>query len=111
MKVEELKLYNKYKNINIPNRELIYIGISKDSYYYWFLFKSKNNELSIQQLNQYIFDLDKIDKIVNDLNLETLTKYGNKYIKGYEWSFGSKEQIEKYIKPDLKNKLYNIINR
>jgi hypothetical protein len=108
MKVEDLKLYNKYKNINIPNRELIYIGISKDSYYYWFLFKSKNNELSIQQLNQYIFDLDKI---VNDLNLETLTKYGNKYIKGYEMCFGSKEQIEKYIKTLLKNKLNNIINR
>jgi hypothetical protein len=106
MKVKELKLYNKYKNINNPNKELIYIGISNN--YYFFLYKTVYNT-SFSFLKRYGFDPDKI---VNDLSLETfIHKNGNKYIKGYDYAFYLKEHIEIYFKQHLKDKLKNIINR
>ncbi len=106
MKAEELKLYNRYKNIIFPNIDLIYIGIDGHNWY-WFLYK--NDYLSVLDLINYGFDPDKI---VKDLNLETfIDKNGGKYIKGYFWVNYSKEQIESYLKPILKDKLNKIINR
>ena len=105
MKAEELKLYNKYRNINYPNREFIYIG----NYYkdYCFLFKYSNIKFSYLKNNGF-----DPDKIVKDLNLEVyFDKYGIKSIKGYSLNFYSKKSVEMYFKLDLKNKLKNIINR
>mgnify|MGYP006935472601 CR=1 FL=1 len=108
MKPEELKLYNKYKDINNPNRELIYVGINNENYYS-FLFKNENFNTTFSYLKY--FGLDP-DKIVKDLNLETfINEDGNKYIKGYEWEFYVKKRIETYFKPHLKDKINNIINR
>ena len=108
MKVEKLKLYQKYKNINNPNKELIYIG--NDQYNcYWFLYKNKNYSVLFSVLEFRGLDPDKI---VNDLSLETfIHKNGNKYIKGYDYAFYLKKSIENYFKPNLKDKLNNIINR
>ena len=108
MKLEELKLYSKYKNINNPNIEYIYIGIDKDDGY-WFLYKYENTKTYFSTLKRYGFDSDKI---VNDLNLEIVVySSDNKYIKGYDWKYCTKQHIEKHFKPILKDKLKNIINR
>jgi hypothetical protein len=117
MKVKQLKLYNKYKDIgDTPNKEFIYVGVDNENDY-CFLFKNKDNhgdidiDTAISTLNHYGLDPDKI---VNDLNLETFIKYDNdlyKYIKGYDILFCKKEYIENYLKPILKDKLNNIINR
>jgi hypothetical protein len=106
MKVEQLKLYNKYKHINNPDREFIYIGNDNDGDY-WFLFKNSNH-LSFSSLKDYGFNPSQI---VKDLNLEIINRYGEKCIKGYSWEIYSKKDIEKYFKPILKDKLKNIINR
>jgi len=96
MKVEELKLYNKYKNINDSNTEYIYVGIDNENKY-WFLFKNEYYNSSFIFLKHYGFDPDKI---VKDLNLETfIDENGKKCIKGYSWVFYKKERIEKYFKP------------
>jgi hypothetical protein len=108
MKIEELKLYGKYKSMEFPDKELIYIGIDNANEY-WFLFKEKNNSVLLSDLENYGFNPNKI---INDLNLETHTnKFGFKYIKGYVDCFYSKKHAEKYLKPFLKDKLNNIINR
>ena len=108
MKVEQLKLYNKYKDIDEKNIEYIYIGV--DNYGdYWFIFKNKNNNISFPRLNNYGFNPDKI---VKDLNLEIdIDHYGDKYIKGYCWNRCSKQYIETSFRPFLKDKINNIINR
>jgi hypothetical protein len=94
MKVEKLKLYNKYKNINYPDIEFIYIGIDKHKNY-CFLFKTNKN-LLFSILKSYGFDPDKI---VTDLNLETFIKRGgDKCIKGYWVFYFSKEDIEYGLK-------------
>jgi len=109
MKVEELKLYNKYKDIEEPNRELIYIGNGNNKDYYCFLRKDENDYAYLLSLNHNGLNPDKI---INDLNLETfINEYGEKCIKGYSWFFYKKERIEKYVKPILKDKLNNILNR
>ena len=109
MKIKELKLYNKFKYINVSNKEFIYIGNGDNNYFYWFIYKNNNYNISFSLLKRYGFDPDKI---VKELNLETgFDVYGNKYIKGYCFTFYSKQQIEKYVKPLLKDKLNNIINR
>jgi hypothetical protein len=108
MKVKQLKLYNKYKNIDYTTIEFIYIGID-DDFEHWFLFNTEIYPILISHLKLYGFDPDKI---VNDLNLETfINKDGEKCIKGYSWEIYSKEDTEKYFKPILKDKLKNIINR
>ena len=108
MKVENLKLYNKYKNINYPTIELIYVVIDNENYY-TFLYKNQDFDISFSYLKDYGLDLDKI---VKDLNIETfINKNGNKLIKGYDVFFYSKEYIKKYLKLILKDKLKNIINR
>jgi hypothetical protein len=105
MKVKELKLYNKYKHINI--QEYIYIGIGNNGFY-WFLYENNNYKISFSLLKCYGFDPDKITK---DLNLETYVNEYGEYIKEYSFIYYSKQQIEKYFKPILKDKLYNILNR
>ena len=108
MKVEQLKLYNKYKHIDNPNIEYIYVGIDNQNKY-WFLYKSKDFNLWFSTLKDYGLDPDKI---VKDLNLEIcFNEYGEKYIKGYYFTFCTKEEFEIYFKPILKDKLNNIINR
>ena len=108
MKPEQLKLYNKYKNIIYPDIEYIYIGVDKDGFY-WFLYKVENVESLVSTLKHFALNPDKI---IKDLNLKTfINKYGNKYIKGYDWEFYAQKQIETYFKPHLKDKINNIINR
>jgi hypothetical protein len=108
MEVEELKLYNKYQNIDIPHIEFIFIGIDKNNYY-CFLYKKKNYNLSFLYLKRYGLNPNKI---VKDSNLETyVNKYGDKCIKGCDYFWYEKEKIEKYLKPILKDKLDNITNR
>ena len=110
MRIEQLKLYNKYKNINInnPNIEYIYIGFDKQNSY-CFLYKIEDYNLSFTFLKHYGFEPDKI---VKELNLEIFyNKYGDKYIKGYCYNWYKKEKIEKYLKPYLKDKINNILNR
>ena len=106
MKPEQLKLYNKYKNINYPTIEFIYIGITNN--HYIFLYKNEIINLSFSNLNVYGLNPDKIAK---DLNLEIVKKYGNKYITCYYLLSYSKEYIETNLKPILKDKLNNILNR
>ena len=109
MKPEELKLYNKYKNINIPDRELIYIGIDNEDGDFWFLFKHKEQDISFSTLKQFVFNPEQI---VKDLNLETYIEHnGDKCIKGYYCTWFAKEYVEKNFKPILKDKLNNLINR
>ena len=108
MKVEQLKLYNKYKDIDKPDKEFIFIGIVNEDYY-CFLYKYENYNSLFSRLRRYILDPDKI---VKDLNLETgVYSDGNKYIKGYDWICYSKENIEIFLKPLLKDKINNILNR
>ena len=108
MKVEELKLYNKYKNINNPDIELIYIGINVYNRY-CFLFKNENYKLSFLPLINHGLNPDKI---VKDLNLEIgFFKNGHNYFKGYDIIWFSKKDIENYFKPHLKDKINNILNR
>jgi hypothetical protein len=105
MKAENLKLYNKYKHIN--NQESIYIGIGNNGFY-WFIYKNNNYNISFSILKRYGFDPEQI---VKDLNLETYNNGYGGYIKEYEWFFFSKEYIETQLKPILKDKLNNILNR
>jgi hypothetical protein len=114
MKVEELKLYNIYKDIDETNDidekniEYIYIGITNDNYY-WFLYKNENSIISYSLLDHYGFDPNKI---IKNLNLETgFYVDGCKYITGYDLDFFTKQSVEKYLIPNLKDKLKNIINR
>ena len=108
MKVKELKLYNKYKNINNPDKEYIYIGIGNNGFY-WFLNENEDYNLLFTYLKNNGFDPDKI---IKDLNLETYTNIvGIKYIKGYNIFFYSKYDIKTYFKPILKDKINNILNR
>jgi hypothetical protein len=104
----ELKLYGKYKHINNPDKEFIYIGNDNDSDY-WFLYKNENSIISFSSLKDYGFNPSQI---IKDLNLEIIIDgSGNKYIKEYKYIFYSKQQIEINLKPLLKDKLKNIINR
>jgi hypothetical protein len=105
MKVEELKLYNKYESIFNPSKKLIYIGIYNDKYI--FLYKNTLS-ISFNNLKRAGFDPEQI---VKDLNLQTEVSKGKSFIKGYFWVNYSKEQIESFFKPMLKDKLKNIINR
>ena len=108
MKVEELKLYNKYKNTERSNTEYIYIGVNNDGFY-CFLYKNENSIISYSLLDYYGFDPNKI---IKNLNLETgFYADGNKYITGYDLDFFTKQSVEKYFKPILKDKLNNILNR
>jgi hypothetical protein len=94
MKIEQLKLYNKYRNVNYPDIELIYIGIDNENQY-WFLTKKKNYNIPFSDLT--FFNLNP-DKIVKGLNLETGINYnGEKYIKYYYWIAYSKERVENYF--------------
>jgi hypothetical protein len=102
MKPEQLKLYHKYRNINNSDKELIYIGIDNENEY-WFLYKTEKYTSSLSLL---IDNGLNPDKIVTDLNLETLiNRYGEKSIKGYGWYAYSKENVETSIQPILKDKI------
>jgi hypothetical protein len=110
MDINNLKLYNKYKDINNPNTEFIYIGIDNEGDY-WFLYKTENANANTYFAKLKYNGLDP-DKIVKELNLETFI-YGDsfKFIKGYDYTYCSKEYIEINLKPLLKDKLNNILNR
>ena len=107
MKPEQLKLYNKYKDKNYPEIEYIYIGIDSDNEYYWFIYKDEC-DLFFHTLELYGFNPHKI---VNDLNLEIININNFNYIKGYNWEICPKHFVETNLKPILKDKLNNIINR
>ena len=108
MKIKELKLYNKYKDKNYPEIELIYIGIDNENDY-WFLYKHKDYNLSLARLKLYGLDPDKI---VKKLNLDIVIDVnGYKCIEGYNVLWYKKEDIEINFKPILKDKLKNILNR
>ena len=108
MKPKELKLYNKYQYFDIPHIEFIFIGVDNEEYY-WFIYKNENYSVYLPMLKYNGFDPEKI---VEDLNIETYVDVdGNKFIKEYDYTFYSKEVIEQYLKPILKDKLDNIINR
>jgi hypothetical protein len=108
MKVEELKLYNIYKDMDIPNREYIYIGIDFTDDH-CFLYKHEDFNILFLLLKDYGLDPDKIAK---DLNLEIfIDEFNYKYIKGCDFVSFSEEIVEIYFKPILKDKLKNIINR
>ena len=108
MNLNKLKLYNKYKNINFPNKELIYIGVDNENDY-WFLYKYENTNAYFSTLKYNGFDTDKIAK---ELNLEIfIDRCDDKYFNGYYFGWYKKEYIEINLKPILKNKLNNIINR
>jgi hypothetical protein len=96
MKVEDLELYGTYKNTRNLKKELIYIGIGNNGFYF-FIYKNENANASFLYLKY--FGLNP-DKIVNELNLEIyFNKNGDKFIKGYDWISYSKEYIEIYLKP------------
>jgi hypothetical protein len=95
-KVEDLKLYGKYKNPNKSSREYIFIGIDKDGDYQ-FLTEGGNLYVLFSHLKYYGFNPDKI---VKDLNLETfINEDGEKCIKGYYYAYYSKGHVENYLKP------------
>ena len=109
MKIEQLKLYNKYIDIE-DNIEYIYIGIGNNNYY-CFLYKNENHKQWFSTLNSYGFDSNEIVKELNleiiDINVVNVIKY----IKGYSLNCFSKKEVENYLKPILKDKLKNILNR
>ena len=108
MKPQDLKLYNKYKHINNSDTGYIFIGVD-DENDYWFLYKDQDFDISFYYLKDYGLDPDKI---VNNLNLETfIDEDGYKYIKGYNYVFYTKDYIEEFFKPILKDKINNILNR
>ena len=108
MKIKDLKLYDKYKKINNSDTGYIFIGVD-DENDYWFLFKDKDYDSSFSLLKRLGLNPDKI---VKDLNLETCVyNSGDKYIKGYCFTFFSKNRVEIFLKPILKDKLNNILNR
>ena len=91
MKAEELKLYNKYKHINYPNREYIYVGFDEQNSY-CFLYKNKKYNTSFSTLKYRGLNPDKI---VKDLNLEIIIdEYCEKHIKEYDYFWYKKEIIE-----------------
>ena len=94
MKVEELKLYNKYKHIDNPNIEYIYIGIDSDNEYYWFIYKDEC-DLFFHTLELYGFNPHKI---VNDLNLETYNdeEYNLLIIDHFYEFFNSEDILKLY---------------
>ena len=98
MKVEKLKLYNKYKYINNPNTEYTYIGIDKRDKTYIFLYEDNIYIKLKEYCNRWGLNYNEI---IN--NIPKNKKYNREY--------RSKEYIEQYIKPLLKDKLNNIINR
>jgi hypothetical protein len=107
MKPEDLKLYNKYRDIREPNIEYIYIGIDNTNNY-CFLFKSENCATRQSTLKRLGFN---IDKIIKNLNLETFINFNHvRYIEKYDWATFKKNEIN-FFKPHLKDKLYNILNR
>jgi hypothetical protein len=100
MKVEDLKLYGKYKDISDPNRKFIYIGVDNEGFY-WFLLKYESSNTSFSFLKDYGLDPDKI---VKHLNLETfIDEEGREFIKGYDRYYFITGYVEKYLEPLSKN--------
>ena len=102
MKPEKLKLYNKYKFINDPDRELIYVGIDKRDGDHIFLYKSNNNYENLNNFKYYC-------NCWGFTNYQTLIVNINN-IENYYHMYFNYNNI-KYIKPCLKFKLKNIMNR
>jgi hypothetical protein len=104
MKLEELKIYNRYKHINIPNEEFIYIGFNKLNNLCFFLIP-KNTEYGNAQINviSEALNLD-VKQVLSKLNF----KHNNYYFEEYIWHITY--DINKF-KPILKDKLKNILNR
>ena len=99
MKVEKLKLYNKYKNIDCPDiGEFIYIGIDKRDGDYIFLYEAEDY-CDIKDFSN-TWGLN-YNEIINNIPKN----------KKYNRNYHSKEYVKTYIKPLLKDKLKNIINR
>ena len=109
MKIKELKLYNKYYDVNEPNIELFYIGVDQRDGDFIFLYKKQNNKIHFNLLKHNNFELDKI---TNNLNLEIgFYKTGDKYIKDYDIFYYSEDSVEEHLKLCLKDKLNNILYR
>ena len=103
MKPEKFILYNKYKNINFPNKEFIYIGYNKKNKEYWFL--SNNNHEGRFALLRVIEELDlNLKEVLFKLNFE----YNNDFFQNHYWL--SFKDVNNF-KPLLNDKLKNILNR
>ena len=103
MKPEQLKLYQIYKYKNWKE-QLIYIGIDTVNDYI-FLYKNERYVLSKQFFTNKNLNFDQI---VKDLNIE-LNANGN-MVKNYNWCPFNINDLQ-YLKPIVKDKLKNIINR
>ena len=104
MKPEQLKLYNKYYDVNEPNIELTYIGIDKRDGDHIFLYKTDNGYTSLDSFKEYycgVWGLN-YDEINNNFNLKNIKMIYHGYYKPYNLYI---------IKPCLKDKLKNIVNR
>ena len=113
MKAEELKMGNKYKFPKLKNN-FIYIGYNQDEENYIFLFqvnKSKYDnyeDLRVSKLKRCNIDTNQI---IKKLKLEKYIDIdGFEKIRDYDYIEFSKKTISQ-VKPLLKDKLNNIINR
>jgi hypothetical protein len=110
--MEEYKLYQKYttdENSDLDfkkNKEYIFIGMSKTPNY-WFLYKSNsefvNLNMSLKTFTHFGLDFFKI---IKDLNLEK--NVVNDELYGYDVKT---TLTNPNLKPILKDKLKNILNR
>jgi hypothetical protein len=67
MKIEQLKLYQKYKNINNPNKELIFIGLYNNIAY---IFLHKNTlSISFNNLKSHQLFLNLCLKTTKGIRL------------------------------------------
>ena len=111
--MEEYKLYQKYttdENSDSDfknNEEYIFIGMSKTPNY-WFLYKSNSKVVTNLTLNLETFTHFGLDffKIIKDLNLEK--NIVNNELYGY---YVKTTSTNPNLKPLLKDKLKNILNR
>jgi len=113
--MEEYKLYQKYttdknsKSDFKKNKEYIFIGMSKTPNY-WFLYKSDSEVVTNLNLTLNLetfthFGLDFF-KIIKDLNLEK--NVVNNKLHGF---YAKTTLTNPNLKPILKDKLKNILNR
>jgi len=105
MKPEELKLFNKYKHINIPDKELIYIGIDKRDGDHIFLYKS--DSINYEDLNGFKYHCE-FWEFTNELYQTLIVKINN--IEIYYHYYSNNYRLRE-IKPFLRRKLKNIMNR
>ena len=108
MKPEKFILYNKYKHIDYPNKELIFVAFDKTDSRKpcMFLFKDESDE---------VYSLSKswnIDfSFLEDLNIPILREDVSYItISGYSYIWPLASSLKDF-KPILKDKLKNILKR